>query len=53
MGREIGDTILEVEDLETELRTKMGVLRAVDGVSFSVRQGETLGLSASPAAASP
>ena len=40
----IGDTILQVEDLQTELRTKMGVLRAVDGVSFSVRQGETLGI---------
>ena len=43
-ARPIGDTILRVENLQTELRTKMGVLRAVDGVSFSVRQGETVGI---------
>jgi len=44
MGKVIGDTILQVEDLQTELSTKMGVFRAVDGVSFSLRQGETLGI---------
>jgi oligopeptide/dipeptide ABC transporter ATP-binding protein len=36
--------ILEVRDLETYLFTKRGVGKAVDGVSFSLRRGETLGL---------
>ena len=36
--------ILEVEDLVTTFHTEAGVLTAVDGVSFSVRRGETLGL---------
>ena len=44
MTKTIGDTILRVEDLQTELRTKMGVFKAVDGVSFTLRQGETLGI---------
>ena len=44
MPKAIGATILQVENLQTELHTKMGVLSAVDGVSFSLRQGETLGI---------
>lgn len=42
--KSIGDTILQVEDLQTHLDTKMGLVKAVDGVSFSLRQGETLGI---------
>lgn len=42
--RHIGDVILEVEDLHTYCFTRWGVVRAVDGVSFSLRQGETLGI---------
>ena len=38
------DIILSVRGLETHLRTKRGVVRAVDGVSFDVRRGETLGI---------
>jgi len=41
---ERGRPILEVRDLETHLFTKRGVGKAVDGVSFSLRRGETLGL---------
>lgn len=37
-------TILEIQDLKKHFRTKRGVVRAVDGVSFSIQQGETLGL---------
>ena len=36
--------IIEVRDLETRIDTKMGMIRAVDGVSFSVRPGQTLGI---------
>ncbi|HZM33609.1 MAG TPA: ABC transporter ATP-binding protein [Burkholderiales bacterium] len=35
---------LEVEDLKTHFFTRAGVVRAVDGVSFSVGPGEVLGL---------
>jgi peptide/nickel transport system ATP-binding protein len=35
---------LSVENLETHFFTKAGVVRAVDGVSFDVRQGRILGL---------
>lgn len=36
--------VLEVRDLRVEFRTKRGVGRAVNGATFSLRPGETLGL---------
>jgi oligopeptide/dipeptide ABC transporter ATP-binding protein len=36
--------LLEVQDLRTHFFTREGVVRAVDGVSFSVEEGRTLGL---------
>ena len=38
------DTILEVRGLRTYFFLRRGVLKAVDGVSFSLRKGEVLGL---------
>lgn len=36
--------LLEVTDLRTSFHTRSGIYRAVDGVSFSLERGETLGL---------
>ncbi len=36
--------LLDVTDLRTYFHTRSGVYRAVDGVSFSVERGETLGI---------
>ena len=38
------EIVLEVEDLRTYFVTKWGVVKAVDGVSFNLRRGETLGI---------
>ena len=39
-----GDVILEVNDLRTYFFTRTAEVKAVDGVSFNLRQGETLGI---------
>ena len=36
--------LLSVEGLETQFATSQGVLRAVDGISFTIERGEVLGL---------
>ncbi|MBX7258494.1 MAG: ABC transporter ATP-binding protein [Candidatus Hydrogenedentes bacterium] len=37
-------SLLIVEDLRTYFRLRSGTVRAVDGISYSVEQGETLGI---------
>ena len=44
MVQQNGDVILEVNDLHTYFFNRWGVVKAVDGISFSLRQGETLGI---------
>ena len=36
--------LLRVEELSTHFKTRDGVIRAVDGVSFSLDEGEVLGV---------
>lgn len=38
------DVVLKVEDLKTYFHTRTGVVKAIDGISFEIRKGETLGL---------
>ena len=41
---EEGDVVLDVRDLRTYLFTEDSVIKAVDGVSFQLRRGESLGI---------
>jgi oligopeptide/dipeptide ABC transporter ATP-binding protein len=38
------DLLLDVHGLETQFKTQQGVVHAVNGVSFSLKEGETLGV---------
>ena len=38
------EVILSVNDLRTHFFTRSGVVKAVDGISFDLRKGETLGI---------
>lgn len=40
----MGQNLLEIEDLRTYFFTEAGVVKAVDGISLTVRESETIGL---------
>lgn len=44
MGTEHKETILEVKNLKTHFFSGKKVIKAVDGVDFDVKRGETLGI---------
>ena len=43
-GRISEGTLIEVTDLKTHFRTERGMVRAVDGVTFSIERGKALGI---------
>jgi len=38
------NVLLQIKDLQTHFFTESGIVRAVDGISFNVERGETLGI---------
>ena len=43
-GTKQARTVLKINELKTHFFTAAGVIRAVDGVSYDVKSGETLGV---------
>jgi len=40
----VSDTLVTVSNLRTSFRTKLGDIDAVDGISYSIKKGKTLGV---------
>ena len=43
-GREAVDNLIEVQDLNVQFKTTLGVVRALNGVTFSIPRGKVLGV---------
>ena len=43
-GRDFQGHLLELTDVKTHFRTPRGLVRAVDGVTFTVDRGQSLGI---------
>ena len=39
-----GEVILQVKDLKTYFNTDEGIVKAVDGITFDLHKGETMGI---------
>jgi oligopeptide/dipeptide ABC transporter ATP-binding protein len=44
MATQNGNVVLQVNDLRTYFFNRWGVVKAVDGINFSLKEGETLGI---------
>jgi ABC-type dipeptide/oligopeptide/nickel transport system ATPase component len=44
MSENSNGTILKVNNLKTYFQTEDGVVKAVDGITFELKKGETLGI---------
>ena len=44
MSEQSGEFLLDIQDLRTHFHTDDGVAKAVDGVNYSIKPGETLGV---------
>ena len=44
MSNDNNNILLEINDLKTYFHLREGVAKAVDGASFSIRRGKTLGV---------
>lgn len=40
----MGETLIEIKDLRVEFDVRAGIVKAVDGLSFNINRGETLGV---------
>jgi ABC-type dipeptide/oligopeptide/nickel transport system ATPase component len=44
VANETSRPLLEVKNLQTQFTTRRGIVRAVNGISFQMREGELVGL---------